>query len=52
MHDTHTREQEVKEAEKGMEGEDVAPRLSVLEDVEDKCDSNYCRRLTLSHPPF
>lgn len=31
-------------------GVDAAPRSSVLEDADAKCDSNYCRRLTLSHP--
>lgn len=29
---------------------EVASRSSIMEDADDKCDSNYCRRLTLLHP--
>lgn len=52
-----------RERERGREGEIVCDRgsggerrgedashCSVLEDADAKCDSNYCRHLTLSHP--
>lgn len=45
-----TEREREREMEREMEGVDVASRSSVLEDADAKYDSNYCRRLTLSHP--
>lgn len=39
-----------KEGETDRGGGEVASRSSIMEDADDKCDCNYCRRLTLLHP--